>query len=450
MGSMSEYPDPAQVLTHSALLVDSVKRKRSRTTARELQALVTDNNQRTSLRLPKCPFCLQRIEPQHWELHYDYELGRLNQLESELYTDPSNKAKGKRGAAVLARQHLETKQRKRPTSVYEDALEKVKRNGTRRKEALRQVDMPMDVDAPVNAPPTARQGGGEQQTCFICNETLFGDSEAVNLHIDRCLMNMNNASPTAAAPSQSPRRSPSSSSTLTSTAVNSTLGISDPAINSNTDGQWDEYEWAGQIRVRASAMMEGGYGGAGFTTAKKEEDEDEDEDLDIEDDDVEYGTSQYNELDIMVNSDEDNEDTNALREMISGGSSKQEEGEDDDDDDDDDSDSQLELDFEETVSDEGWNRYLATTASSSSDAPVSTSGNLVVESLKSRIHQLELASRSVPRCLICLDPYNKPLTSIVCWHVHCEKCWLQTLGSKKLCPQCQKITTPADLRRIYL
>lgn len=76
--------------------------------------------------------------------------------------------------------------------------------------------------------------------------------------------------------------------------------------------------------------------GAGFTTANKEEDEDEDEDLDIEDDDVEYGTSQYNELDIMVNSDEDNEDTNALREMISGGSSKQEEGEDNDDDDDDD------------------------------------------------------------------------------------------------------------------
>jgi hypothetical protein len=74
--------------------------------------------------------------------------------------------------------------------------------------------------------------------------------------------------------------------------------------------------------------------GAGFTTASKEEDEDEDEDLDIEDDDVEYGTSQYNELDIMVNSDEDNEDTNALREMISGGSSKQEEDNDDDDDDD--------------------------------------------------------------------------------------------------------------------
>jgi hypothetical protein len=115
------------------------------------------------------------------------------------------------------------------------------------------------------APLTARQGGGEQQTCFICNETLFGDSEAVNLHIDRCLMNMNNPTPTAAAPSQSPRRLPSSSSpsssSLTSPAANSVLGSSDRTTNSNTDGQWDEYEWAGQIRVRASAMMEGGYGG---------------------------------------------------------------------------------------------------------------------------------------------------------------------------------------------
>ncbi|KAM7328508.1 hypothetical protein ACRRTK_012600 [Alexandromys fortis] len=41
-------------------------------------------------------------------------------------------------------------------------------------------------------------------------------------------------------------------------------------------------------------------------------------------------------------------------------------------------------------------------------------------------------------------------TSIQCWHVHCEECWLWTLGAKKLCPQCNTITVPGDLRRIYL
>jgi len=75
---------------------------------------------------------------------------------------------------------------------------------------------------------------------------------------------------------------------------------------------------------------------------------------------------------------------------------------------------------------------------------------LVLESLKARVRELEEVARGTPRCLICLEPYRSPLTSIVCWHVHCEECWLQTLGTKKLCPQCMKITSPVDLRKIYL
>ncbi|CAO3700004.1 unnamed protein product [Rhizopus stolonifer] len=80
----------------------------------------------------------------------------------------------------------------------------------------------------------------------------------------------------------------------------------------------------GQRRVRASAMMEGGYSGAGFATAsKREAEDDEDEDLDVEDDDAEqYGETQYTERDILVNADEDNEDAFALREMVSGGTAR--------------------------------------------------------------------------------------------------------------------------------
>ncbi|TNM88048.1 hypothetical protein fugu_006269, partial [Takifugu bimaculatus] len=48
------------------------------------------------------------------------------------------------------------------------------------------------------------------------------------------------------------------------------------------------------------------------------------------------------------------------------------------------------------------------------------------------------------------DTYTTPLTSIQCWHVHCEECWLRTLGAKKLCPQCNTITSPGDLRRVFL
>lgn len=56
----------------------------------------------------------------------------------------------------------------------------------------------------------------------------------------------------------------------------------------------------------------------------------------------------------------------------------------------------------------------------------------------------------IPRCLICLEPHRIPLVSTVCWHVFCESCWLQSLLIKRVCPHCSSITSPEDLRRIFL
>lgn len=103
---------------------------------------------------------------------------------------------------------------------------------------------------------------------------------------------------------------------------------------------------------------------------------------------------------------------------------------------------------------------------STSDAEPSSRAQLI-EELRNRIRQLEAAdgggtgsSGSAPgsgeatndeyKCLICLEHYKKPVISTVCWHVHCEECWLHTLGAKKVCPQCSMITTPTDLRRIFM
>ncbi|XP_067828945.1 E3 ubiquitin-protein ligase RNF220-like [Heptranchias perlo] len=74
------------------------------------------------------------------------------------------------------------------------------------------------------------------------------------------------------------------------------------------------------------------------------------------------------------------------------------------------------------------------------------------EILKARISELtqKLLRRETYRCHVCMGSYSVPLASIQCWHIHCEECWLRTLGSKKLCPQCNTITSPGDLRRIYL
>jgi hypothetical protein len=54
------------------------------------------------------------------------------------------------------------------------------------------------------------------------------------------------------------------------------------------------------------------------------------------------------------------------------------------------------------------------------------------------------------RCNVCLNGYSVPVISVQCFHVYCERCWLQSLRTKKLCPQCRTITQPSDLRRIYL
>ncbi|XP_032872365.1 E3 ubiquitin-protein ligase RNF220-like, partial [Amblyraja radiata] len=86
------------------------------------------------------------------------------------------------------------------------------------------------------------------------------------------------------------------------------------------------------------------------------------------------------------------------------------------------------------------------TASSDEDEGVTS------EFLKARISELthRLLRRENYRCHVCMASYSVPLASIQCWHIHCEECWLRTLGSKKLCPQCNAITSPHDLRRIYL
>lgn len=79
-----------------------------------------------------------------------------------------------------------------------------------------------------------------------------------------------------------------------------------------------------------------------------------------------------------------------------------------------------------------------------------TSTAQVIEALKAKIREYENSIRNKSKCLICIDEFRVPVVSICCWHVHCEECWLRTLGARKLCPQCNMITSPADLRRIYM
>lgn len=79
-----------------------------------------------------------------------------------------------------------------------------------------------------------------------------------------------------------------------------------------------------------------------------------------------------------------------------------------------------------------------------------TAAKQIIESLKEKIREYEAIIKNKSKCLICMDEFRIPVVSICCWHVHCEECWLRTLGARKLCPQCNMITSPTDLRKIYM
>lgn len=73
-----------------------------------------------------------------------------------------------------------------------------------------------------------------------------------------------------------------------------------------------------------------------------------------------------------------------------------------------------------------------------------------LENLQGLLRSLLDQITAAPKCSVCWETLRMPaVTSINCWHVCCEECWLRTLGTKRLCPQCSTITNPEDLRKVY-
>ncbi|XP_055694149.1 E3 ubiquitin-protein ligase Rnf220 [Lutzomyia longipalpis] len=244
-----------------------------------------------------------------------------------------------------------------------------------------------------------------EQVCPICDKSI-PSTEDINIHVEGCLRKTRND-----------RTSGSNSS-------------DDDSID--IDGEtFDEYEFAGETRIRATSLIEGGLSGAGIgTVVTKENPDDDDEDLNVDGDDTHiYGPPQYSEKDVispLIVSQEENGEH--LRRLVMGNSSRTPELVEEPED----------ADTPATVD--------VTTVEQSTGKP----HEIIIETLKKKIYELESGNRNKYKCLICLDEYKVPVVSISCWHVHCEECWLLTLGARKLCPQCNMITSMADLRRIYL
>ncbi|XP_067846219.1 E3 ubiquitin-protein ligase RNF220a isoform X1 [Heptranchias perlo] len=308
-----------------------------------------------------------------------------------------------------------------------------------------------------------KKASEDGQVCPLCNETLSGSVEEMSRHVEACLDKRDGSY----------------------TNDDESVDIENESASGN---RFEEYEWCGQKRIRATTLLEGGFRGSGFVTCSSKENHDSDADLDVDGDDtLEYGKPQYTEADIIPCTGEEPgeaKEREALRGAVLNGGTPS---------------NRITPEFSKWASDEmpstsnGESGKLEVQTQKtcknseiekiSEDATVTT-----IEALKARIRELErqLSRGDRYKCLICMDSYSMPLTSIQCWHVHCEECWLRTLiawqqrhktwhwncrqgqcgtralpysatvwkqidlGAKKLCPQCNTITSPGDLRRVYL
>lgn len=168
-----------------------------------------------------------------------------------------------------------------------------------------------------------------------------------------------------------------------------------------------EYEWAGQSKFRTT--FEEAKMFAGSTLVQVTYDH-EDRDIDVEDNEYAvYGQPQYSEKSL-----------NSVNKVSSSSASHSPPSP----------------------------QPSTSTADDPPSSSTSTTSDLTIASLKERIRQLEKSEGA--KCSVCLDILKEPVVSVICWHVYCEVCWLKSLKMKKLCPRCTAITTPGDLRRIYL
>ncbi|KAJ3042560.1 hypothetical protein HDV00_007094 [Rhizophlyctis rosea] len=208
-----------------------------------------------------CPICLQHIPKNEYDLHYQMELKKL--ALGNMTPEPSDDVgttKYRRGAAVTAAQSFKSGRKgKGPGLVdeHEQLLARTKANRLKRKAAI--------TGTPENGSRKRQRNSDYPEppsTCPICTNPLPSDLTLQNEHVDACLERL---------------REPS------------------PEVEDDGAGQWEEYTWAGQKRVRATALIEGGYAASGYLVHKKT-DPDFDEDVDIEDDDTEqFGEAQFGE-----------------------------------------------------------------------------------------------------------------------------------------------------------
>ncbi|XP_041126012.1 E3 ubiquitin-protein ligase RNF220-like isoform X6 [Polyodon spathula] len=372
---------------------------------------------------PICPICQVLLRPGELQDHMEQEMNRLTQLHLGKNPALKDNTTPNTPKSILLSVHIK-REGESPTASplsSEDTHHSDRYQTFLRVRANRQTRLNARIGK------MKRRKPEDGQVCPLCSAPLAGTEEEMSRHVEQCLFKREGA-----------------------------CGTEDDSvdIDGENGNRFEEYEWCGQKRVRVTSLLEGGFRGTGFVTCSTKENHDSDADLDVDGDDtLEYGKAQYTEADVIPCSGEEPgeaKEREALRGAVLNGGTPS---------------TRITPEFSKWASDEmpstsngeSSKQEAASTAQKTcknSDIDKITEDSTVttLEALKARIRELErqLARGDRFKCLICMDSFTMPLTSIQCWHVHCEECWLRTLGAKKLCPQCNTITSPGDLRRVYL
>ncbi|XP_076645916.1 E3 ubiquitin-protein ligase Rnf220 isoform X1 [Halictus rubicundus] len=393
--------------------------------AKTTRCLVFDQGKKKFPSDPSCcPACGVTVRPQELEQHFAQELDRLYKISSA-----SSRARAPRSNLPPGhpQDHPHGPMHHTPSSVDgtpHGRWETYKRIKANRQARIRVKNRKRKADEP---------------SCPVCNERLSGSSEELNQHVERCLSKHNNGNPAGQN------------------------NLDDEEVDVEGDAEtFEEYEWAGQRRVRATSMLVGGFSAAGLATSSSNrssaggnggpnQQDDEDVDLVVDGDDVaEFGPAQYSEADViaprMDGTPREQKERDALREAVISPNAPNSIHTPQ-------TPEQVGQGMVEVKPEPGTMTALGQSEQGEGvpSSPRRDGDTPVIEALRGRIRELEAEMRGQPfKCLICMEQYKKPVTSVCCWHVHCEQCWLHTLGAKKLCPQCNMITSPSDLRRIYM
>ncbi|XP_056599527.1 E3 ubiquitin-protein ligase RNF220a isoform X6 [Triplophysa dalaica] len=375
---------------------------------------------------PICPICQVLLRPGELQEHMEQEMERLIHMHISKNTSHKdiNAAPGTPKSLLLS-VHIKREGESPVVSPLssDDAHHSDRYQTFLRVRANRQTRLNARIGK------MKRRKPEDGQVCPLCSAPLTGTEEEMSRHVEQCLFKREGATEDDSAD-----------------------------MEGENGTRFEEYEWCGQKRVRATTLLEGGFRGTGFAMCSTKESHDSDADLDVDGDDtLEYGKAQYTEADIIPCSGEDQgeaKEREALRGAVLNGGVPS---------------NRITPEFSKWGSDEmpstsnGESSKQEPSSSCSSSTPRTCKNSEIekitedstattLEALKARIRELEkqILRGDRYKCLICMDSYTMPLTSIQCWHVHCEECWLRTLGNKKLCPQCNTITSPGDLRRVYL